>query len=856
MTDFPLDNSKHDPADELSGVPTSEDLASRYDELLEFLLEFTHRQAQWDQRQQQLVDFQRRAVEQLRTTSFELVDHHIELQDEQRRLGRSAPPVSASPDPTIDKVDSLQPGGGVSGGRPAMSPSEVEELEEELREKLFEQKQLTQLTRLQRRKLAQQLRAQRAEIRNQPKPKEPKEPRPSTDLTPILEQFQRELDDERTVSMESVRALRESLERSDEEKNELQRQLQERMADIDELKRLLVESQHSNAQAPPPAPSIDEEEQRRLEGEQERLNGEQDRLNEEQHRLQELEDELGRRGSEIEKLDQKTRQQRRKLTQQFRAVRAELEQQRIRNQIDSSREANENSEAIAIDVHAESMRQLAESVSSQLENRFAELREMLFPLTGDSGEEHDGPLFQTINTQLHEVKDSLAEQVAGQHSDLCERLEQMATHGDPVTPELIAEQLNAVRESLAEQINAQHSTLSESLADAHHSEAQDSEGSLSAPLFEEKLAKVRDELNEGLADRHSALLGRINQAAENQQSLADSLNEKLEQTATSQQTASQELIEQFKAELAKNLSETQKASKALERKISRASKADASAKASDAAKSEETDELRFELESVQQLLRDAEEDSSLLLKQNAELTDELEELKRNVESGAAGEQPTGGSRDADSIDELMDEVDRLQRELDRVTSENRRLNAQSSSGGGAASGGDMDWETAKQKLLAELEAFDEGEPEQQRERLSIEEVITQTDQVIAAKDEEISELKHLLSHQSESIGDVAVGASAIAGMMDNDEIIQQERENLAQLQEEWKEKLRTSEVELSLERARIARERAELEERINQLESLDPSEAPPSSDDDDDDAKSSSIRGKWLERLGLRDENK
>ena len=52
------------------------------------------------------------------------------------------------------------------------------------------------------------------------------------------------------------------------------------------------------------------------------------------------------------------------------------------------------------------------------------------------------------------------------------------------------------------------------------------------------------------------------------------------------------------------------------------------------------------------------------------------------------------------------------------------------------------------------------------------------------KDQEIAELKELLQQQAENIGNFAVGASAIADVLDQDELIREERENLARMQEE------------------------------------------------------------------------
>ena len=64
------------------------------------------------------------------------------------------------------------------------------------------------------------------------------------------------------------------------------------------------------------------------------------------------------------------------------------------------------------------------------------------------------------------------------------------------------------------------------------------------------------------------------------------------------------------------------------------------------------------------------------------------------------------------------------------------------------------------------------------------------------------------------------------------------------------EKLRAAEVEVSLERAKIARERAELEERLLSLQN-DQAKHQAGVAPGADTAKPA--RGKWLSRLGLKD---
>ena len=96
---------------------------------------------------------------------------------------------------------------------------------------------------------------------------------------------------------------------------------------------------------------------------------------------------------------------------------------------------------------------------------------------------------------------------------------------------------------------------------------------------------------------------------------------------------------------------------------------------------------------------------------------------------------------------------------------------------------------------------------------------------------------------------MAVGATALGRSLDQDALVPQERETLKQLQDQWREKLRQAEIEISMERARIAREKAELDARCRAL-------ALPAAAAEDSGGKPTDRppRGQWLARLGLKAE--
>jgi hypothetical protein len=149
----------------------------------------------------------------------------------------------------------------------------------------------------------------------------------------------------------------------------------------------------------------------------------------------------------------------------------------------------------------------------------------------------------------------------------------------------------------------------------------------------------------------------------------------------------------------------------------------------------------------------------------------------------------------------------------------------------------LDWESAKKKMLAELAAEDGLAESEQK---AIDRVIEKTNAAIAEKDAEIERLQLRL--------EVTGADKAIETMLDSDELVTQERERLATLQRDWEEKLRKAEIEISIERAMLAREKAEQDEQIRQLEErLDETQTDPN-----DDGKPN--RGRWLARLGLADD--
>lgn len=156
--------------------------------------------------------------------------------------------------------------------------------------------------------------------------------------------------------------------------------------------------------------------------------------------------------------------------------------------------------------------------------------------------------------------------------------------------------------------------------------------------------------------------------------------------------------------------------------------------------------------------------------------------------------------------------------------------------------GAMDWQSQKARLLAALESEDEEviSHDRRAERMSIEETISTTDRVIADKEREIVDLRAQLADQSFA----ALAPVELANeVIDKDELIAAERAKLEALQKEWHDKLRTAELEMSIQRAALARKESEIEHKL-QAALQAAADAPHSPD--------GKPRRKWLSALGLQ----
>lgn len=187
--------------------------------------------------------------------------------------------------------------------------------------------------------------------------------------------------------------------------------------------------------------------------------------------------------------------------------------------------------------------------------------------------------------------------------------------------------------------------------------------------------------------------------------------------------------------------------------------------------------------------------------------------------------------DADSAQQMADLQRRFELAVEDVRefkTKNAKLESQlaeAKSSRGAAvqhDSGGMDWESQKRRLLAALEdnSDDDQEPTLRNERASIKNTIEITDAVIAEKDRQIAELEARLDHTLNDPGVVDEARNRqIMELVDADQVIAEHRRRAQELEREMEEKLRAAELELSVERAKLARQKVELEELRATLES-------------------------------------
>ena len=262
---------------------------------------------------------------------------------------------------------------------------------------------------------------------------------------------------------------------------------------------------------------------------------------------------------------------------------------------------------------------------------------------------------------------------------------------------------------------------------------------------------------------------------------------------------------------------------------------------------------------------------------------QLTDVRQIVDASTSSERTSGvdqnadaGSSSGDGAAEWEVQVVQLRQKLQRLETRNSELHSQNqelaakiaaakiqeTAPKNSSEAGEMlSWEERKRLILRQMEedAFDANQfaaslsTEINSEKETPSAFIDRLRLEIEHRDDEIAELRNLLDQQAQARSDgTAIGASAIADMLDADELIAHERAKLQQLQAEWEEKFRAGEIEASLERAKLSRERQEVsaqkQELELQLEQLQREYRQAN-------ATGGSSSRRWLAKLGLADDD-
>ena len=114
----------------------------------------------------------------------------------------------------------------------------------------------------------------------------------------------------------------------------------------------------------------------------------------------------------------------------------------------------------------------------------------------------------------------------------------------------------------------------------------------------------------------------------------------------------------------------------------------------------------------------------------------------------------------------------------------------------------LNWEEEKSRILAAWESESDGGQQDFAERMKVTEVVQTTDRIVADLERQLTQMQHLLASQSGSPAPPVMGAAALGELIDLDAVVREERQALRRLQDEWREKLRQAEIDISQERRR------------------------------------------------------
>ncbi|MCR9294515.1 MAG: hypothetical protein NXI32_17495 [bacterium] len=480
------------------------------------------------------------------------------------------------------------------------------------------------------------------------------------------------------------------------------------------------------------------------------------------------------------------------------------------------------------------------------------LRDRVSRVSGRPGNSSDSRFNSVLKGELLDAIDLLLQQVSGidpPPDPVSVAADQCSQRIGEILDNLQQGLHNGINDSLAKSQAAveRAQELCRQLEDnrtAHAQELQELTDWIESRL---RRQQADDETSQQIVDQFRASSSTLHGIVESLETAQAQLQSKLESMASSDKRNEElqlelERAQRRVAELEENLREVQSLSQASDSQGCEESRD----QRLDAAWQQLEDERKFlalRSEELDQQQRAMEQSANT---QTAELMDTIAEMQRKLDEAALSQEP------GDEL--LLHDLDQARREIRALKEQNSELRdriAKQAAANHGAAGTDasqqenLSWEDRKRLMLQQMESDDQGHLPQPK-RLEIERVIAETDQALQEKERQLRELQRLLDEERLQ----SVEQSSHRQLIDNDELIQQEREKLRMMQGEWEEKLRKAEIDLSIERAKLARERSELEQELSNLRSS-PTETPAETCDPNKGRKR-----KWLDHLGLRDDSR
>lgn len=475
--------------------------------------------------------------------------------------------------------------------------------------------------------------------------------------------------------------------------------------------------------------------------------------------------------------------------------------------------------------------------------------------------------------RLSEESQTRASDVSGTSSEQLELLRKREAELEATLAETKARQsqLESERQELATRLVGMQQQVLDGSTSLREFAGENRELSAQLEAWKRKRTQAVEQLDEARAER-AELRAKLDQAEADLRSKAESLDELEEQQVElfarveRLQEENQNLVDEHakrnaddslsiaKATLETQLQQLEQKMETLEQENRSLNErlSDADQNTNDDAQaqsldSEEREELESQLDQLKKQVDELEsekaglqeaadadssnaEEREAIVQENQQLQTRLAELEVQLESAGSAVPDNESER----VRELKELLTAAKDEIESLQATNEKLNAEIDEQGQEESEPvnpeDLSWEDRKRLIMQQ---FEDAEDDSSEKRMEVDDIVASTEQALETKDKVIQELQQRLqSKQSDTPNPI-----------DLDEAIQQEREKLQQIQAEWQDKIRQAEIDLSAERARLARERTQLEGKQSQ--------AKPEAE-----SKTGGRTRKWLDHLGLRDQKK